>query len=518
MTELRLALTITGAVSLGAYEGGALAALLVGLQALRREGKAAPIVIDVIAGASAGSITGLLAAWTLLEGGDPIKVMQQAWVEGDALETLRARDASAPFSLRAMKSLGESLFTPVAAPIGPVQQNDVYLDMALAALRGFAYRIASLEASTPIEASSYLDWKRFTFQPKGGAESYTKPAEQSPLDFALASGANAFGFPPVVMSRGLDKATYEKNGVMNFPASNELWYTDGGTVDNEPIGRAIEMANERDSNGRGERLHLLIHPHPSAPPGGGAWADRSNPPTWAHTLARAFHMETTQSMYDDLKRMQKTNSRLIWRDRLVTTLSDGIRSITDPSAVEAIRDSMRALLASFLTDENALRSQQGRVETGVAVADDVSIEDLIRAVVDRVGGLVDRRSVAVEVISPLLLLQPGETVEDVLAGEFLLHFGGFFSRDLRMSDFVLGYRSMLKWMEDGWTANGVSEADSLSIHQAVTLGVGSDWDRYHEGQSNIRSLGWRAELDAARLAAHIGRVVAHDVRHWDRQG
>lgn len=153
MIELRLALTITGAVSLGAYEGGALAALLVGLEALRRAGEAAPIVIDVIAGASAGSITGLLATWTLLEAADPIEAMQHAWVEGDALQTLRARDASAPFSLEAMKSLGESLFKSVATPDGPVQQHEVHLDMALAALRGFAYRIPSLEASTPIEAS-----------------------------------------------------------------------------------------------------------------------------------------------------------------------------------------------------------------------------------------------------------------------------------------------------------------------------------------------------------------------------
>lgn len=338
------------------------------------------------------------------------------------------------------------------------------------------------------------------------------------MDFALASGANAFGFPPVLMSRKSDRDAYRKNGVMNFPDSNELWYTDGGTVDNEPIGRAIEMANELDSDGEGERLHLLIHPHPSAPPGGGAWADRGNPPTWAHTLARAFHIQTTQSMYEDLKRMEKTNSRLQWRDQLVAALLEGIRSITDPGAVESIRRRLRTLLESFLDDEDVLRSQETREPVRVMVADDTTIDDLVRAVVDRIGGLVDRRPVAVEVISPLLLLQPGETVEDVLAGEFLLHFGGFFSRDLRMSDFVLGYRSILKWMDEGWIKNGVSEAHSRSMLEAARSRFGADWHRYHEGNSNIRSLGWRAELDAARLAAHIGRVVAHDVRHWDRQG
>ena len=77
MSRLKLALTISGAVSLGAFEGGALAALLTGLQALD-EGEDRPIEIDVIGGASAGSITGLLAAWVLQQGADPVALMEQA--------------------------------------------------------------------------------------------------------------------------------------------------------------------------------------------------------------------------------------------------------------------------------------------------------------------------------------------------------------------------------------------------------------------------------------------------------
>jgi hypothetical protein len=53
MEQIRIALTISGAVSLGAYEGGALAALVAAAQALSRDGEP-PLRIDAIGGASAG--------------------------------------------------------------------------------------------------------------------------------------------------------------------------------------------------------------------------------------------------------------------------------------------------------------------------------------------------------------------------------------------------------------------------------------------------------------------------------
>src|SRR4051812_6091370 len=84
---LRIALTLPGAVSLGAYEGGALAALVVALQHLNGSGRR-DVRIDAIAGASAGSITGLLTARILLDGVDPVAVMWRAWVTMPSLDSL----------------------------------------------------------------------------------------------------------------------------------------------------------------------------------------------------------------------------------------------------------------------------------------------------------------------------------------------------------------------------------------------------------------------------------------------
>lgn len=66
MPQWRLSLTISGAVSLGAYDGGALAALLYAVREIAA-GDDPAARIDVMTGASAGSITALLAARALLE-------------------------------------------------------------------------------------------------------------------------------------------------------------------------------------------------------------------------------------------------------------------------------------------------------------------------------------------------------------------------------------------------------------------------------------------------------------------
>ena len=51
----------------------------------------------------------------------------------------------------------------------------------------------------------------------------------------------------------------------------------------------------------------------------------------------------------------------------------------------------------------------------------------------------------------------GEDVGSLLAGEFMGDFGGFLSRDLRVSDFALGYQSSLAWLRRGLGECGLDE-------------------------------------------------------------
>jgi len=432
---LPIALTVSGAVALGAYEGGVLAALIAGLRPLYR-GDDPRVRIDVIGGASAGSIAGLLAARCITEGIDPIAVMREAWVVRDGLSDLMKGAKGSPLTAESLHDVAAELLR-MPGDAAQRQGKSVHLTMALGALRGLEYDIKSKGFSTsPINASTYLDWKNVEVSPGQPLEDFVhagayRPGVDEPkmVDFALASGANAFGFPPMVVNRGADEHDYDDNHITNFPASKAYWYTDGGTLDNEPVGRTLDIAGGLDENEEVlRRLLVLIHPDPTAAPTGRAWADPSNPPTWVETLARAFTLQTTQSIYDDLRHAAKTNRRVEETDKVAKVLA---------TALAKLSSAEQAALVTQLAEITATE-MQGAITEGV-----------VRGALHHAAGLTGKHMIGIEVLSPLLLPEAqgpkAVPVKDLLAGEFLHHFGGFARTALRQHDFDLGYRTVLAW-------------------------------------------------------------------------
>ena len=90
MVPLRLALSLPGGIAPGTFEAGAVCGLLSWIQELNAL-QANTVVLDVIAGASAGALTGLLSARVLIAGDDPVAVLRRAWVVAPSLRALRGR-------------------------------------------------------------------------------------------------------------------------------------------------------------------------------------------------------------------------------------------------------------------------------------------------------------------------------------------------------------------------------------------------------------------------------------------
>ena len=478
MGRIRIGLTISGAVSLGSFEGGALAALLTGVQALQlaKPGQPPPLRVDAIGAASAGAITAVAAARILTGGLDPIWVMEQAWVTRATLDALmRNAGNDAPLSMDGLSDMaisilaGDGHIRPEAVQAG----CDVTIHLALCNLRGLDYEIKKLSpiGSTAIQASTYLDWGNFTFSPNAPLAEFEKEGGRSALDTALASGSNEFGFPPKRLARV--KADYEPQGLDNFPVGSDfLWYTDGGTIDNEPLGRTMDITNSFDSLDSADpllsgdrRIHLLIHPFPTWPAGSSsqAWADPDRKPTWLRTLFRAFEVIRSQNLYSDIRRAEKTNSRLLWDVRLVKTLDGLIQGLTvEQQALWA--QSLKEVLdeieggASQMPRHRAQRPSTGRDQT-----DGPEASALLHAALERVSGLSGKNPVGIEVISPYLAEgTAGLALGEILAGEFLESFGGFFDEGLRRSDFALGFVCMLNWMSTALEAYGL-DRDSAGI-------------------------------------------------------
>lgn len=481
MGRIRIALTISGAVSLGSFEGGALAALLTAVQALQpKPGEPpAPVRVDAIGAASAGSITAVAAARILTGGLDPTWVMEQAWVVQDAVEALlKNANLEAPLSMDGLNQMATGILNGEAKPELVQSACDVKLHLALCNLRGLEYKIEKLSKapSEAIQASTYLDWGEFTFSPNADVGSFFEGGERSALNTALASGANEFGFPPKRLARSADD--YKPNGLDNFPeGSGYLWFTDGGTIDNEPLGRTMDLANAIDSldsdGGIGEdecRVHLLIHPFPSWPPGPDRldWANPAHKPTWLRTLFRAAEVIRSQNLYSDIRRAEKTNSRIQWEDKILKTLDTLINALpaaqqtTWATELEGVVNEMESAVAKLPRHRHE-RPRTARDKDGTDAS------GLLHTALERITGLSGKNPVAIEVVSPYLAAgTSGLTLGQILAGEYLQSFGGFFDEGLRRSDFALGFVCMLNWMSTGLSTYGL-DPDSVSVAVSAAL-------------------------------------------------
>ncbi len=522
-TQLRLALTISGAVALGAYEGGALAGLLVAVQALADKNDP-PLVIDVMAGASAGSITALLAARCLLEGYDPLEVMRGAWVEQDSLSNLRGHTGAAPLSIDALRTMASTLLEPRGAASEPRQSGAVRLSMAIACLRGLEYTMPTLGSRIDAQATTYLDWCDYTLTPGmpiADLSTGRPDGFPAPVDTALASAANAMGFPPYLLDRSDDRDWQRllDAGITNLPASRQLWYTDGGTLDNEPLGRALNLVGDPGDPDQVTRLHVLIHPHPTGAPLDDAWADPTSPPSWTQTAMRSLGLQRTQSLFADLKNVEKTNSRIAWAETLCEHLSTALDTL-EPTARAAVQGALLAAQREIGHDRaTRLGSHPSPdADNNTDPATGVPTSTVLGPLLRRVAGVSGKQQTAVEVISPLLL--PEATthgVEQLLAGEVLFHFGGFLDRDARVSDFDLGYRSALRWLERGGLAHhGLDSVDNSTALQAVRARYqpptpAQSWQTC--GSRTVADLLGRHPLAGVEIAAQITRVLANDVLH-----
>lgn len=496
MERLRIGLTISGAIALGAYEGGALAALLVALRALQ-ERAPGEVAVDAIAGASAGSMTGVLSARALLTADDPLELMYTSWVRDPSLRALRAHGPGAPLSVAAVRASAQKLLeggSPRGA--GAPQPTPVRLQLALGALRGLDYTFNRLGAP-PIDAGSYLDWYPIELGPGSSSADYL-----AALDPALASGAHAFAFQAKGLDRGGDRADYLANGVTNFPESGWLWYTDGGTIDNQPLGRALSLTNALDAQFDGERLHLLVIPDPQFPitSDDPQWADRGREPLWPTTLERAASMAISQTLYDDLVQAEKTNSRLVWTAQLAELLGQHL----PPEAAPALAELTARIEAQRSRD---LGASSDEPPPPPSAADGIAA--LTARALAATTGLHSKQPITVDAISPRILNAGArDEVHKLLAGEFLGHFGGFLQIGLRRSDFALGYECMLAWLaapDRGLAARGIDAADVDAAVAAARARVDEHWR--NEGQMTLRKLGPRAWWELAGVGLRAARLA-----------
>lgn len=510
--SVSITLTLSGGAALGAFEAGATAAVLQATNALRERGE--EVAVDAFGGASAGALVAMFAAYAQTNHIDPVWLLKEAWVERVSLDLLKGRGLRSPLGFEGLWERIDELLDPRDDAGQPahrrsdeVQDHSVGLHVALTGLRGLHYKVDGLGKLNPVQAATYADWGGFTVEPGAGKAAIKEPTGRSILDFVLASASNPVAFAPRGLDRAEDIDDYRHNGIEDFPESGHLWYTDGGTLQVEPIGRVLTAARKaRESAGRKvpeRHVTLLVDPRSEMPSRSDAWAREGSAPSWVAGIARTLAIIPAQILYDDLRRVEKMNSRQIWADRLVDRLADRL----DDGARADLAE-----LAQEITDEtNNLRS--GRPEDArSAPASDASTRELLGYTLAQLASLDRKYRTEVDVISPLLLAEDSESqVTGLLAGEILGDFGGFLDRSLRESDFLLGYDCTLSWLPDNLRRLGLSDEATDHAVSAAQSRVPDRWHGRNRGKAELADLPWQARLGLARLILRMTGVLSKDL-------
>ena len=286
----KLAIAISGAVSLGSYEAGVMYEVLEAIaqynKKLEKEfgvnNHPDRIEIDVITGASAGGMTaGILAQKLLCDGeslsGAYTNPLYASWVQEVDIEKLLAKDREKyKFSLLSsevvesiakrfiVNDLDIEKFHPDIDKFHPAVAKEIYIGIAMSNLNGWDYSVKphNVDGNGEFTYTRYKD--RFVCrlfkdnqtiklseisllhkEDVGGGDIdewvTMHPTNWEKLrECSLSSGAFPFAFEAKKITRCPGK------GEFSGREGNTYTYTDGGVFENEPLGLAKKLAEWLD--------------------------------------------------------------------------------------------------------------------------------------------------------------------------------------------------------------------------------------------------------------------------------
>jgi hypothetical protein len=302
----KLAIVISGAVSLGSYEAGVMVELLEAI-ALHNEMLGADqherVEIDVITGASAGAMTAAILSQHLYYGGTRLRnpydnPLFDAWVREVDIEALlkveRSEHRYSLLSSSVIDRIGERHLPDDPGPAldrHPAAADSLRVGLAMSNLNGFSQTIAGKRET--IAYSRYKDqfvcamtvaqpadgptvelteleprWRRESRQVIW--EPMASTCSWSILRLmAFSSGAFPFAFRArrIVREGGSRESLMRRrDSSRKATAGDRLYggnylYTDGGVFENEPVGMAADLVRDLDQeDAAAARSYLFVAP------------------------------------------------------------------------------------------------------------------------------------------------------------------------------------------------------------------------------------------------------------------
>ncbi len=468
--ERRLGICIKGGVSLGAYEAGVLAKTLELIANNNSQSNAIPWYVDALAGASAGSMTAVATACSLLNSGP--NYLWNMWVTQADITALAPQSMTGVddgyknghnlLNANALDVLAGPFNSPPALkPHGALRPGAALLRMifSLSNIDGVPQPFDTLNP-TPLAFRQYADSARYDLSLDQNQLSVSAPdsyaylwnqsnsksaAWQAMVQAAIGSGSFPLAFAP--------RALWRSDAAGNQSAR---YYSDGGFFDNDPVGKLIDLVHEIDwdpanaSYRDNQRRYLIVHTAPTdlsnvTQPGPYNTMDL-NPIALAGKLVPAV---LNESMESGLLGIAAVNKRFQQRLVVFNRFAKIAQSAAGTTAALAAATSALASLRGF--SDAQLQAFRGFMIPDLQDTDPTLHDYLVKLpdaaqtafidfaiLFDLSFGMLDKVTVNPIVVAP--------AADETLSGSPLFAFAGFFSQRLREFDFARGqYDAFMAW-------------------------------------------------------------------------
>jgi hypothetical protein len=373
MPQKRLAITISGAVSLGSYEAGVLFEVLRALKENNISDPNEQITIDVLTGASAGGMTAVTAAQKLLYDAGALEnpydnVFYNTWVKDISLDRLLAleqteKTALSFFSSNAIETIADDYITGKFRPKMPYRRHpavnrSLKLGLALSNLVGvdYAYPIARKKGQSEnntFDYTSFEDQKigelTFTDKPDGELAEEWRPWR----DAAVACGAFPFAFRVKELIRAFEDFTGSPHVVDWKKSPRNFAYTDGGLFQNEPLGMAKNLVDTIDGHLENDsRFYLFVAPGSKNGVANGDFT--ATQATLVKTAEALVGAVLNQARFQDWIEAESLNTQIELFDTRARQLFEGVLTDTiKPADLQPAADALLPPLLSLRPQANA---------------------------------------------------------------------------------------------------------------------------------------------------------------------
>jgi patatin-like phospholipase len=477
----RLAITISGAVSLGSYEAGVLFEIIEALRQhnINRETTdSEKILIDVITGASAGGMTAAIATQKLLYdasalAGERNNAFYLPWVFDVSLQRLlqlqRSDNAAhSILSSELVRTIAHRyLLARYDASVPPKRESHpaaaptIRLGLALSNINGVDYDRPLQTRQQKFTYTRYQDEYTTCFE-LGNPEHDTAAAWRFACEAALSTGAFPFAFRLVPLTRSrqeyVNADPVGSQFLLPWPAATAMFaYTDGGTFQNEPLGLAKNLVDITDQHRDADsRFYLFVSPGLKRGDADARFQASSPdiPVVIGHLVGAIFN----QARFQDWVTAESMNDRI----RLFDERALGLKDLILDGTIDPERDlqaASKALLPILFTKKEA-----GHTETYQSAQQRLShqykkeFDDIVR----QKPGRTEPDSNAKLWIDAMLTLETAAQLgmrdemviygitaeENKLASNPICAFGGFFDLRFREHDYAVGRQKAREFLRE----------------------------------------------------------------------